>query len=160
LVGPGIEIEVEAANLRGNRPWYAGIFPTPYLVPVPLIIPEFGPGGKVVPPRPFRITVVFYEAEPGFTFDPGRAVLMVSHGEKRSPVRYEGCGDQPRELDPPIGLPPDPFCIFLVFDMDPPPATQEFSLLLEGLDKNGTPFPVPPIVFRRVWFSNPPYRYE
>jgi hypothetical protein len=126
---------------------------------VPLVVPEFGPGGKVVPPTPFRITVVFYGAEPGLIFDPQRVVLTTPSG-KSTPARFEGCADQPRALDHPIALSADPFCVFLFFDMDPPSAAEEFSLLVDGLEKAGTSIAVPLIVFRRVWFSNPPYRYD
>lgn len=143
LTGPGMELEIIAQNARRTRGW---VMPASF-PPLPPL-PDFAGPGPITPPRPFRIRVTFSPVDQRFTLVPRGAVLITHRGERRQADDLLDCRlyakvEQPTPVT--TGM-----CIVLVFDMEPPLPKDEFSLVLEGLERDGVPFPVPLIHFSRV----------
>jgi hypothetical protein len=123
----GMKVRIWAHNVVFGREWGAGVV---FLIPIPLAPGQ--PAAK--PPRPFRIQLIFHVETEDFTFDAGRVTLASERLPPMTPTR---------EVEQVIRLEPHPYpsSIYVSFDIDPPDAEREFTLLLDGLARGGLPLP-------------------
>lgn len=128
----------------------------------------------------FKALLGFLPRESGFSGDPKAVRLTVDGNEYVAAIQKKWinpvtkrkygdnwtgfCGEPPTEPEDAAALGPTSpkevknwYCYLLQFEVSPPKPSQNFSVIIEGITKNGAKFEIPIIFFEKYeWYDHQP----